>query len=162
MSAAVKYGNGSTNLYFHSMHSFIWWSLLTEESAALVTCSLSLCLFHFIYLFFRSSHASWLPPWLQGLCRKFGQQWKQNRVREVIWLLWSSPQCLGGQEPSRLCLRRIWRPQRCKWCSAGAWWKVGSNVNMIFEGLGNMSHLATATMVYDCCFTGHCVVAGCE
>lgn len=104
--------------------------------------------------FFRYSHASWLSPWLQGLRWKSRQQWKQDRVRKSIWLLWSSPECLGGQEPPRLCLCRVRRSQRCNWCRAGAWWKVGGNLFKCFYACSIIQVRKVDSVHLDMAFSG--------
>lgn len=127
--------------------------LIFRLSAALVT--------NFLSLFFRLSHASWLSSWLQSLCWKFGKQWKQNRAREGIWLLWTSPQCLGGQKPTRLCFCRIWRSQRCNRCSAWAWWKVRGDSFFVHIGQNKGKRdQSESNSCMSVCSLELCVVAG--
>lgn len=111
------------------------------------------------FFFYRSSHASGLSSWLQSLRWKFRQQWQQDRLREGLWLLWASSQCLGGQEPSRFCFCRIWRPQRCYWCSSGTWWTVSNRFNGFWLKFVVWLHVA---FVNGFSFIGHCVDVVCE
>lgn len=70
----------------------------------------------FLFVYFRPCSSQRLSPWLQGLRWEPRKQWKQDRVRKSIWVLWSVKKCLGCSESSRVCFCRVWRSQRCVWC----------------------------------------------
>lgn len=72
-----------------------------------------------------------VSSWLQGLCWQSGTQRKQEWVGENVRLLWSLEKCLGGQEPTGLCLRGVWRLSRCIWCRERTGWKVNQHFSVI-------------------------------
>lgn len=78
----------------------------------------------FVYLSFRPCSSQRLSPWLQGLRWESRKQWKQDRVRKSLWVLWSFKKRLGCQESPRLCFCWVWRSQRCIWCCERTGWKV--------------------------------------
>lgn len=78
---------------------------------------------------------------LQSLCGWPGQWCCQGGAGASLQLLWPAKKCVGGQEPTGLCLCGVWRPQGCRGCCERHGWKVSGNTSQWLTSRANVLRL---------------------